>query len=110
MSVSQVRSNRRQTQQKKSRKGLIIGIVVVIIVAVMAVGLFILSRTDLFPVNKITVSGVHHLTDQETAELAAVPEGTTLLNVDAGASKGVLNRTLGSWMLLLNAISLTHST
>ena len=74
VSVSQVRSNRRQTQQKRSRKGLIIGIVVVIIVAVMAVGLFILSRTDLFPVNKITVSGVHHLTDQETAELAAVPE------------------------------------
>ena len=73
-----MRSNRRQTQQKKSRKGLIIGIVVVIIVAVMAVGLFILSRTDLFPVNKITVSGFHHLTDQETAELAAVPEGTTV--------------------------------
>lgn len=97
VSVSQVRSNRRQTQQKRSHKGLIIGIVVVIIVAVMAVGLFILSRTDLFPVNKITVSGVHHLTDQETAQLAAVPEGTTLLNVDAGGIEGRLES--NPWVL-----------
>ena len=97
MSVSQVRSNRRQTQQKRSRKGLIIGIVVVVIVAVLAIGLFILSRTDLFPVNKITVSGVHHLTDQETAELAAVPEGTTLLNVDTGGIEGRLES--NPWVL-----------
>lgn len=97
VSVSQVRNNRRQTQPKKSRKGLIIGIVLAVLAIVIAVGIFILSRTDLFPVTKITVSGVHHLTDQETAELASVPEGTTLLNVDAGGIEGRLES--NPWIL-----------
>lgn len=97
VSVSQVRNNRRQTQPKKSRKGLIIGIVLAVLAIVVAVGIFILSRTDMFPVTKITVSGVHHLTDQETAELASVPEGTTLLNVDAGGIEGRLES--NPWIL-----------
>lgn len=97
VSVSQVRNNRRQAQPKKSRKGLVIGIIVVVLAIILAVGAFILSRSDLFPVTKITVSGVHHLTDQETAELAAVPEGTTLLNVDAGGIEGRLES--NPWIL-----------
>lgn len=97
VSVSQVRNNRRQTKPKKSRKGLVIGITLVVLVVVLAVGAFVLSRSDLFPVTKITVSGVHHLTDQETAEIAAVPEGTTLLNVDAGGIEGRLEA--NPWIL-----------
>ena len=86
VSVSQVRSNQRRAQQqrpKKSRKGLIIGIIAVVVALVVAAGIFIMSRSDLFPVTKITVSGVRHLTQQETAQLAAVSEGTTLINIDA---------------------------
>lgn len=97
VSVSQVRSNRRQAQPKKSHKGLIVAIVLVILAIVVAIGAFVLSRSDLFPVSKITVSGVHHLTDQETAELAAVPEGTTLLNVDAAGIEGRLES--NPWIL-----------
>lgn len=97
VSVSQVRNNRRQTQPKRSRKGLVIGIIVVVLVAFIAAGAFILTRSDLFPVTKITVSGVHHLTDQETAELAAVPEGTTLINVDAAGIEGRLES--NPWIL-----------
>lgn len=97
VSVSQVRNNRRQTQPKKSRKGFVIGIVLALLAIVIAAGIFILSRTDLFPVTKITVSGVHHLTDQETAELASVPEGTTLLNVDTGGIEGRLES--NPWIL-----------
>ena len=100
VSVSQVRSNQRRAQQqqpKKSRKGLIIGIIAVVVALVVAAGIFIMSRSDLFPVTKITVSGVRHLTQQETAQLAAVSEGTTLINIDAA---GIESRLESSpWIL-----------
>lgn len=100
VSVSQVRSNQRrarQQQPKKSRKGLIIGIIAVVVALVVAAGIFIMSRSDLFPVTKITVSGVRHLTQQETAQLAAVSEGTTLINIDAA---GIESRLESSpWIL-----------
>lgn len=97
VSVSQVRNNQRNVKPKRSRKRLIIGIIIFLVVAIIAAGAFILTRSDLFPVNRITVSGVHHLTDQETATLAAVPEGTTLINVDAGGIEGRLES--NPWIL-----------
>lgn len=100
VSVSQVRSNSRSARgaaPKKSRKGLVIGIVAVVLVALIAAGLFILSRTDMFPVSKITVSGANHLTTEEVTELAAVPAGTTLLNVDSGGIEGRLES--NPWIL-----------
>lgn len=99
VSVSQVRNNQRRTQQqpKRSRKKLILGIIAAVIVIALAATAFVLSRSDLFPVTKITVSGVRHLTQQETAQLAAVSEGTTLVNVDAA---GIESRLESSpWIL-----------
>ncbi len=60
---------------------------VLIIVAVVAViaggGLAVLYNSDVLAVEQVSVSGVEHLSSEELTELAAIPEGSTLLNVDA---------------------------
>ena len=38
-----------------------------------------------FPVTRVTVNGATHLTNEEVAEIAAVPSDSTLLRVDTGA-------------------------
>lgn len=38
-----------------------------------------------FPITQVTVSGADHLTNEEVAEIAAVPADSTLLRVDTGA-------------------------
>ena len=42
-----------------------------------------LSNSGAFAVEQVTVSGADHLSGDELTELAAVPAGSTLLNVDA---------------------------
>ena len=60
--------------------------VVLAIVAVLAGGtLGVLYFTPVFTITKVEVTGADHLTGDEMAVLAAVPQGTTLLNVDAAA-------------------------
>lgn len=97
VSVSQVRNNQRRQQPKKSRKGLIIGIIAIVLAIALGAGAFVLSRSDLFPVTKLTVTGVRHLTQQETAQLAAVSEGTTLINVDTAGIESRLES--NPWVL-----------
>lgn len=73
----------------------VIGIIVaVIIVAVVTV--FLLSRTDAFEIEDVNIDGVEHLTSQELGALISIPQGTTLLNVDADSIARTLKR--DSWV------------
>ena len=53
--------------------------------AVLGVTYAGLYFSSAFTIEKVEVTGSDHLTGDEMAVLAAVPQGTTLLNVDAGA-------------------------
>ncbi|MEY8461427.1 FtsQ-type POTRA domain-containing protein [Eggerthellaceae bacterium 24-137] len=56
-----------------------------IVAAVVGVAYAGLYFSSAFTIEKVEVTGADHLTSDEMAVLAAVPQGTTLLNVDAGA-------------------------
>ncbi len=58
---------------------------VLIAAAVLGVTYAGLYFSSAFTIEKVEVTGADHLTGDEMAVLAAVPQGTTLLNVDAGA-------------------------
>ncbi|MDO4503184.1 MAG: FtsQ-type POTRA domain-containing protein [Coriobacteriia bacterium] len=60
--------------------------------AVVAVALVVLSSTGAFVIKGVVTKGVSHLTDQEMAQLAAVPEGSTLLTIDTEAVRRNLLR------------------
>ena len=71
-------------------------ITIVAIVAVLGIGGVVLANSGVFTVRQVTVSGVSHITSEEVTNLAAVPEGTTLLNVDAN---GITSRmTSNPWV------------
>ncbi len=55
----------------------------------LGIGAFALYHSNLFPVTKVTVSGVEHLTAEEMTELAAIPDTTTLIRLD---TQGVTDR------------------
>ena len=57
-------------------------------------GLF-LPNSGVFTVRQVTVSGVSHITAEEVTELAAIPEGTTLLSVDANGITQINFKPLG---------------
>lgn len=53
--------------------------------AVLGIAYAGLYFSSAFTIEKVEVTGADHLTSDEMAVLAAVPQGTTLLNVDASA-------------------------
>lgn len=53
--------------------------------AVAAVVVLILSHTSAFTIENVTAVASDHVTEDTLVKLAAVPEGSTLLNVDEGA-------------------------
>jgi len=55
------------------------------VIAAICICLAILSGTQIFTVERLIVNGASHLTEIETVELAQIPEGTTLINVDTEA-------------------------
>ena len=76
------RAERHERARKASRRYAIrIGIVLGVLVA-LVVGWFVLYNSSVFAVEEVAVTGVEHLTSAEMAEMAAVPEGTTLLRID----------------------------
>ncbi len=90
VSVSEVRNASRYRQrQAKSRRVMGALVAAIIVVALVAIGGFALSSSGAFKVEKVTVSGADHISSEDLTQLAAVPEGTTLLNVDAN---GVCSR------------------
>ena len=83
VSVSQVRNTSRYRAKTKSRRLSGVMIALAIVVAVLGVGGFALANSNVFAVEQVTVSGADHITAQELTDLAAIPQGSTLLNVDA---------------------------
>lgn len=81
VSVSQVRTTSRAVQKPSRAKKIIIAILIV--AAVLGIAGVVVYNMNLFPVKNVKVSGVEHLTAEETTELAAVPQGSTLISVDA---------------------------
>ena len=63
-----------------------LGIIAAAIVVMLLAGV-ILYNSPAFTIESVSVKGVEHLTATEMQELAAVPEGTTLLRVDAAGVK-----------------------
>ncbi len=97
VSVSEVR-NASRYRQRAAKSHRIMGalIAVVVVVAVLGIGGFALSSSGAFKVERVTVSGANHISSEDLTQLAAVPEGTTLLNVDAN---GISSRlTSNAWV------------
>ena len=82
----------RTSRPAPKRSGLFRALVVLAIVAVIAGGAYaVLFFTPVFTITKVEVNGADHLTSEEMAVLAAVPQGTTLLTVDtAGIENSVV--------------------
>ncbi len=97
VSVSEVRNASRYRQRAaKSHRIMGVLIAVVVVVAVLGIGGFALSSSGAFKVERVTVSGANHISSEDLTQLAAVPEGTTLLNVDAN---GISSRlTSNAWV------------
>ncbi|MCQ2751519.1 MAG: FtsQ-type POTRA domain-containing protein [Coriobacteriales bacterium] len=82
-----VKSARREQRFKKAKnklrnKLLIIALIVLCVLALIFGGVFV-YRSPLFAVENVEVTGVSHLTNEEITQLAAVPNDSTLLRIDA---------------------------
>ena len=84
------RDAERQRTKATRRKTLVVVIAAVAVVVALVVGLIALWRAPVFVIESVDVQGADHLTAEEVAQLAPVPQGSTLLNVDAdGISAGL---------------------
>ncbi len=85
VSVSEVRNASRYSRARtgSSRKVMGVFVTIAVLLGVFGIGGFVLSNSGAFAVEQVTVSGADHLSGDELTELAAVPAGFTLLNVDA---------------------------
>ncbi len=68
---------------RRRRRIAIMTTFVAIILAI--IGLSSIYNSNIFTIEYLSIKGVRHLTASEMTELAAVPEGTTLLRVDTEA-------------------------
>lgn len=79
------REARRERMRKKSRRRLVLAIVAIGVVVVVLAGWAALYNSNAFKIENVNVNGVEHLTSDEMAQLANVPDDTTLLRVDTAA-------------------------
>lgn len=99
----------RREAARQPRSAAFKAIIAVIVVAVLGVGTYAgLYFSPVFTIEEVTVTGADHLTSEEMAVLAAVPQGTTLLNVDAGAIEDSVVR--DSWVADVEVRRLFPST
>lgn len=73
----------RPSHTNQGGKGRIVAIIAVIVVLLVAIGGLALYSSGAFRITSLSVKGAEHLTQAEVGQLAAIPEGSTLLNVDA---------------------------
>jgi cell division protein FtsQ len=85
------RRTTRTNAQKGSKVRLVI-LLVCVLVAGCGVGFAVLYNSDVFEITEVTVNGADHLTSEEMSVLAAVPQGSTLLNVDASSIENRVDR------------------
>lgn len=79
------RDRRAERRRSGGRRVLVFVGVAVAVVCVLAVCFFALGNTSMFLIKEVRVSGADHLTESDMNALAPVPEGTTLLTLDADA-------------------------
>ena len=90
------RAERASRAQGTYRRHVVRIVVVLVLVAVLAVGAAVAYNSSLFAVENVTVSGVEHLTTDDMTAMANVPANTTLLRVDAA---GIRERLLkNAWV------------
>ncbi len=96
--VTSVRLGDVQRQAKRDRKrparrrtAIVVAAVLAVLVA-LAVGVIALMRAPVFVIENLDVQGADHLTGDEISHLVNVPEGTTLLSVDADGIANSLKR------------------
>ncbi|MDO5335444.1 MAG: FtsQ-type POTRA domain-containing protein [Coriobacteriia bacterium] len=65
-------------------------IALVVLVVIGAIGCAVARYARIMPIEKVTVSGASHLTNEELTQLAAVPADSTLFNVDTAGIEGRL--------------------
>ena len=86
------RAARAQRAQQAARRSLIRVAAVVGVIVALVVGAGALYLSPAFTIEKVDVVGAEHLTSQDMAALASVPQGTTLLTVDTGAIERSIDR------------------
>ena len=86
------RAQRAEENKARARKFIIRLVVAVAVVASLGVGIVVLYNSDVFAIENVTVTGVEHLTNDEMAQMAAVPDNTTLLRVDIDTIKSRLKK------------------
>lgn len=86
------RKERLQQQRKRNRLPFIIVGVIVGLVVSFVIMYMILVNSNIFEIEEVEFSGSDHLTKQEAAALVTIPQGTTLLNVDASQIAASLER------------------
>lgn len=83
----QRQAKRESTRPARRRTAIVVAAVAAILVAIV-VGIIALMRAPVFVIANLDVQGADHLTGEEVSHLVSVPEGTTLLSVDA---EGIVN-------------------
>ena len=82
----------RSAARPKRSRGFRLAVVALVLTALLGVTYAGLYFSPVFTIEEVEVTGADHLTSDEMAILAAVPQGTTLLNVDASAIAGSVVR------------------
>lgn len=86
------RADRQRRMQETARRSMRRLAVIVGVVAALIIGAGALYLSPIFTIEKVDVVGAEHLTSQDMAALASIPQGTTLLTVDAGAIERSIDR------------------
>ncbi len=86
------RLDRQQRMQQAARRSFRRVAVAVAVVIALIVGAGALYLSPAFTIEKVDVVGAEHLTSQDMAALASIPQGTTLLTVDPGAIERSIDR------------------
>ena len=88
----EMREEHRKQERRRSRLPLII-VGVTVFLAVSFLGMYyIISKTNVFEIEEISISGTEHLTAQEVRALISIPQGTTLLNIDTAQIEASMER------------------
>lgn len=86
------RNERARAARAARRKPLIVVGVIAALAIALAIAFAVLSRSSVFAIESVDVVGAEHLTTAEVSQLITVPQGTTLLNVDASSIENSLLR------------------
>ncbi len=86
------RARQQNERRVRARRRFLIVAAVVVVALLLVIAGLALSRTSAFAVQSVEVKGATHLTESDIAALAPVPEGTSLLEVDAGAIERGIER------------------